>query len=86
MSGIATMEVNILASDETPVTTTLFQLQQWKHALRLELKGMKLSGGKQVSTHLRQVLKVPRNYPKEHLLSHIEGSIDSIHEQLGVNA
>lgn len=66
------------------VEFNMFNLLQLKHALRLEIKtGMGLSGGK-ASTHLKKLLKCPRNYPKEELLRHIEESIKSIEEQLGV--
>lgn len=83
MTDVATMRVNILAADESEVPTTVFQLLQWKHALRLEIStGLTMSGGRKVSTHLRKLLKVKRSYPKADLLSHIETSLESIQEQL----
>jgi len=78
-----TMPVGILAMDETTVTTTLFQLLQWKHGLHLEERGITVGkGGRKVSAHLRKVLKTGRGYPRDQILTHIESSIDDIQDQL----
>jgi hypothetical protein len=74
------MRVQIYAFDESLVTTTRFQLLQWKHALRLENLGMQHSGGK-VSTHLRKLLKTPARYPIENIQAHIETTIEDLDEQ-----
>jgi hypothetical protein len=84
MSRTVAQIVQIWAFDESLVKTTPFQLLQWKHALALEAEGLTLSRGKKVSTHLRKLLKTPRGYPVEHIRAHIEESIKSINEQLGV--
>lgn len=83
MSTIPTTPVQIWAFDDTFVQTTIFQLLQWKHALRLEINtGMTMSGGRKVSTHLRKLLKTPKRYRIEWLLHHIEESLKDITEQL----
>ncbi|MCP4928371.1 MAG: hypothetical protein GY918_04865 [Gammaproteobacteria bacterium] len=38
------------------VTTTIYQLIQWKHALKLEQEGLTMSGGRSVTAHVRQFL------------------------------
>ena len=81
MSTTAAQQVQIYAFDESLVVTTRFQLLQWKHGLRLESKGLSMSGGRKVSTHLRKLLKTPARYPIEHLSAHIEQSIADIDEQ-----
>jgi len=40
--------------------TTSFQLIQWKHALKLEARGLTMSRGKKVSTHLRKLTGLGR--------------------------
>lgn len=77
----ATTQVQIYAFDESLVVTTRFQLLQWKHALALEMKGLKISGPQQVSTFLRKKLKTPRGYAIENIHAHIEQSIADIDEQ-----
>lgn len=66
-----------------PVVFNMFNLLQLKHALALEMKGLKLSRGK-ASTHLKKLLGCPRNYPVADLHQFICESIDNINEQLGV--
>jgi hypothetical protein len=63
---------------------SLFQLLQWKHAIKLEMEtGMKMKGGRSVATHVRRFLSAPR-YPIKDLYNHIAASLASINEQLGV--
>lgn len=80
MSNI-TQIVQIWAWDETLVKTTRFQLLQWKHALNLEINhGLKHSQGSLVA-HVREVLKVPKDYADENIQAHIQASIDDFDEQ-----
>lgn len=81
MTNTAAQQVQIYAFDESLVVTTRFQLLQWKHGLSLEQKGLTMSGGRKVSTHLRKLLKTPARYPIAHLEAHIQTSIDDIDEQ-----
>ena len=82
MSNGPTLQVQIYGFTNELVVTTRFQLLQWKHALRLEIDtGMTMSGGRKVSTHLRKVLKTPKQYRREWLLSHVEESIKDIDSQ-----
>lgn len=82
--GMLTQRVQIWAFNHTTIVTTPFQLLQWKHALGLEEKGLILSRGRKVSTHLRKLLKTPAGYPVADLRRHITSSLDDINEQLGV--
>jgi len=80
-----TTPVQIWAFDDSLVKTTPFQLLQWKHAMQLELStGMTMKGGRKVSTHLRKLLKTPKNYPTSDLLAHIRNSLKDIEQQFGV--
>jgi hypothetical protein len=65
-------------------TTSLFQLLQWKHALKLEEKGMTMSRGRKVSTHLRRTLGLKRNTPISYLSEWVEGALNASKEALGV--
>lgn len=62
------------------LTTTVFQLIQWKHALKLEKVGLKMSGGRKVSTHLRKLLGVKRTYPIDALEQWVQATIDAVEE------
>jgi hypothetical protein len=86
MSSVATYPVNIHRYDgETTISTTPFQLTQWKHALNLEVKtGMSMSGGRKVSTYLRKRLGAPRSYTNEMLRDYIETCLNDINQQMGV--
>lgn len=83
MSQAATMQVQIEDYNEQPVVTTLFQLLQWKHALALEMKGMKMSRGS-VYSHLRQKLSAPKSFTIEMMHNYISTCLDDINEQIGV--
>lgn len=78
-------EVQIWGGDDELHTVSMFNLLQWKHALRLEInKGMKMSRGS-VLKHVREVLCAPKSRINDaDLLKHIETSIKSINDQLGV--
>ncbi len=67
-------------SDGSTFQTTEFQLLQWKHALRLEAKGLTMSGGRKVSTHLRKLMGLPRSYPIEQLQVWVEDTLESVKE------
>ena len=82
MTSTATMQVQIYGFTNELVVTSRFQLLQWKHALRLEIDtGMTMSGGRKVSTHLRNLLKTPKEYRREWILAHVEESIRDIDDQ-----
>ena len=66
-----TVQVEINEAGDT-ITTSNFQLLQWKHALLLEAKGMTMSGGRKVSTHLRKLMGLPRSYPIENLIDWVK--------------
>lgn len=91
MSSMSNPQVGIYNHKDEVVAIHLFQLLQWKHALKLELRTMHLDGGpmtfkggKKISTHVRKFLSAPRNFSVEELYNHIAASLDSINEQLGV--
>ena len=57
--------------------TSAFQLLQWKHALKLEEKGMVLSRGRKVSTHLRKLMSLKRTTPISYLIEWVTGALDA---------
>ena len=63
------------------VTVPRFQLLQWKHAIGLDMKGLKMSRGS-VTAHVRKILSAPRSYKRADLHKHISDSIDSINKQM----
>ena len=78
-----TAQVAIPLEDGTEVHTTVFQLLQWKHAIGLEMKGMKMSRGS-VTAHVRKLLKLPRSAKRELIHQYICECLDDIKEQMGV--
>lgn len=56
----------------------VFQLLQWKHAIRLEAKGLKHSSGRSVYAHAKRILGIKGNRDK--VLAHIQSLLDS-HEK-----
>lgn len=73
------VEVQVNDAGDT-VSTTVFQLIQWKHALKLEKVGLTMSGGRKVSTHLRKLLGLKRTYPIEGLEQWVQATIDAVEE------
>lgn len=63
------------------ITVPRFQLLQWKHAISLEMKGLKMSRGS-VTAHVRKRLSAPRSYKREEIHKHITDSLDSIEKQI----
>lgn len=82
--NIAPIKVEVPKLDDSGATVTipLFTLLQWKYALKLEKRGMKMSRGS-LATHVRKVLGVPR-YPIHLLHQYIIDTIDDVNNQLGV--
>lgn len=67
------------------VTTNMFQLLQWIHALRLEQRtGMRLAQGRgrKTSTIIGGFLNCPKRYPAADLLDHLEKCKADIDAQL----
>jgi hypothetical protein len=91
MSVMQNMQVGIYDYNNEVVEISLWQLLQWKHALKLEIRTqgmaggpMTFKGGKRISTHVRKFLNAPRKYTVQIMYQHITESLDSINEQLGV--
>ena len=91
MSVMSNTEVGIYNYKNEVVAIYLFQLLQWKHALKLEMNTahlaggpMTFKGGRKISTHVRKFLSAPRNYPIQVMYDHIADSLDGINKQLGV--
>jgi hypothetical protein len=82
-----TGDVRIHAYDDSLVTVPLFQLLQWRSALKLEAGGMRHSRGS-VAAHVRRFLKVPKSQARawnaRALSTYLQECIDDIDEQLGV--
>lgn len=75
------MNVRIYNHQGELITVPFFQLLQWKHAIGLEMKGLKMSRGS-VTAHVRKRLSAPRSYKRADLHKHICDSLDSIQAQL----
>ena len=78
-----TQTVRIEDYNEELVEVPLFQLLQWKHALRLEQKGLTHSQGS-VYSMLRKKLSAPKTFTLDMMEHYISGCVDSINEQLEV--
>ncbi len=50
----------------------IFQLLQFKHAIRLEAIGMRHSSGRSVCAHAKRVLGLPRGMRRENVVARIE--------------
>jgi len=79
MNVAQTVVVEINDAGDT-VTTTPFQLLQWKHALKLERVGLTMSGGRKVSTHLRKLLGLKRTTEVEVLEAWVQDTLAAIEE------
>lgn len=53
---------------------TIYQLIQWKHAIRLEAKGMKHSSGRSVTAHAKRQLGIRGS--REKVLAHVEALVE----------
>ena len=60
------------------ITTSVFQLIQWKHALKLETKGLTMSRGRKVSTHLKKLMGLKRTTKHEYLLEWVESVLTQL--------
>lgn len=56
--------------------STVFQLMQWKHAIRLEAKGMKVAR-RSVNAHARRFLRLPGNGKRDQTLQVLENVLDA---------
>ena len=81
MNEVQPVEI-VFNEDGDTLTTTAFQLLQWKHALRLEAKGITMSRGRKVSTHLRKLLGQKRNFPIADLLAWVESTLEDLLKHL----
>ncbi len=63
------------------IEVPLFQLLQWKFALRLEMKGLKHSRGS-VYRHLMKLLKAPKGYTREQMSYYIDTCYQDISRQI----
>ena len=53
----------------------------WKHALRLEAKGLRNSRGS-VTKKVRATLSAPKSYSRADLIAYLEAVLDDVHGQL----
>ena len=94
MNTVTHVEIAFNNAGDTFMTNR-FQLRQWKHLLRLEATGMTMTRGHmiessaggdlalvKVSTHLRKLMGLKRNYPLAGLSSWVEAALDNVNEQL----
>jgi hypothetical protein len=78
-----TQECNIWDFNDETQMVKVITLTVWNSALKLELKGIQMHNPK-VSTIVREFLSVPSSYPLADLSLHIQTSLDSVKEQLGI--
>lgn len=71
------MKVQINNFNDELVEVELFQLLQWKHAVHLEMLGMKHSRGS-VTAHVRRILGAPPRYPRDKIYQHLSGSLKDL--------
>lgn len=57
--------------------TTPFQLIQWKHAIRLEEKGLRVTRGRKVTPHVRRFFGLRPRCPVAKVLEHVDAAIDA---------
>lgn len=79
---IVQQTVGIEDYNEEIVEVNLFQLVQWKHALHLEQKGLTHSRGS-VYQMLRKKLSAPKTFSLDDMSRYIDGTVESINQQLG---
>lgn len=85
MNGLAVSLVTLEYDDRgNTITTSPFQLLQWKHALKLEKLGMTMSRGRKVSTHLRKLMHLKRTTPVDYLIEWVTGALDEVNKNLGI--
>ena len=81
MNVAQTFELEYSEAGDT-ITTSAFQLLQWKHALKLEKLGMTMSRGK-VSAHLKRIMKLKRNTPVDYLIEWVTGALAEVYKAHG---
>ncbi len=81
MSVMVPVRVEIPLSDGTFALTNTFQLLQWKHAIGLEMLGLKMSRGS-VNAHVKRILKLPKNTKRKDVQAYVAYCLDSVMEQM----
>ena len=77
MNVAQTFEIEYNAEGDK-FTTSIFQLLQWKYGLKLEKEGMKMKGGRSISSHLRRLLGLTRQADIKYLEDYIEGILEEV--------
>jgi len=80
MPNIAKITVNVSDWNDEAVPVPMFQLLQWKAAIKLEILGMSHSRGS-VAAHVREVLSAPSTYSNEDLLAYLSSVVADIQQQ-----
>lgn len=57
--------------------TTPFQLLQWKHAIKLEKLGMRISRGRKVTPHAARFFGLKPRTAADIVLQHVEAALES---------
>ena len=68
--------------NDNPVDVPMLSLIQWKSAIKLEDQGMKHSSGRSITAHVRRVLSIPRNVPRNDIVTYLKAVIEEVHTQL----
>jgi hypothetical protein len=82
--NVANVRVAVNDYNNEPVEVPLFQLLQWRAAIKLEAKGMKHSSGRSVTAHVRRTLSIPRSMPREDIVAFLAAVIEDVRGQLAV--
>lgn len=75
------MNVQIYNANEELVTVPWFQLLQWKHAIALELKGLKYSRGS-VCAHVKRKLGYPPHTKRQVIYDMLVFYVDDLKKQM----
>lgn len=59
---------------------TPFQLLQWRGAVKIESRGMRVTRGRKVTPHVKRFFGLKRNASTELVLEHIEAAIAAVKE------
>jgi len=75
------MNVQIYNANEELVTVSWFQLLQWKHAVHLEMLGLKHSRGS-VTAHVKRKLGYAKNVKRKAIYEMLEHYVDDLKAQM----
>ena len=81
LSVMVPARVEIPLADGSFAVTNTFQLLQWKHAIGLEMEGLRNSRGS-VTAHVKRILHIPMNTKRKLVHDYICDCVKDIEEQI----